>query len=70
MFTPDFPKWVLRILPTFVGSGGGVLVGLGCHDPRKGLQYGLHSPYFNIDEKVLDVGTRLFGQVLTGYMEN
>ncbi len=64
------PKMGAEDFAYFCQKWGGVMVGLGCHDPRKGLQYGLHSPYFDIDEKVLDVGTRLFGQVLMRYMEN
>jgi len=64
------PKMGAEDFAYFCQKWGGVLVGLGCHDPRKGLQYGLHSPYFDIEEKVLDVGTRLFGQVLMGYMED
>lgn len=46
-----------------------VMVGLGCHDPEEGFRYGLHSPNFDIDERVLDVGTLLFGQLLTQYTE-
>jgi len=53
----------------FCQKWGGVMVGLGCHDPLKGFQYGLHSPYFNIDERALEVGTRLFAHVLTQYTE-
>jgi amidohydrolase len=53
----------------FCQKWGGVMVGLGCHDPHKGFQYGLHSPYFNIDERALEVGTRLFAHVLTQYLE-
>jgi amidohydrolase len=47
----------------------GVMLGLGCHDPAKGFQYPLHSPRFDMDERVLDVGVRLFGQTLVRYME-
>ena len=54
----------------FCQKWGCVMVGLGCHDPRKGLWHGLHSPYFNFEENVLDVGTRLFGHVLTRYLES
>ncbi len=53
----------------FCNKWGGIMIGIGCHDPGKGMQHGLHSPYFDFDETVLDVGTRLFGQVLTRYLE-
>lgn len=47
----------------------GVMVGLGCHDPAKGFQFPLHSPHFEMDERVLDVGVRLFGHALVCYLE-
>jgi amidohydrolase len=47
----------------------GVMVGLGCHDPAKGFQFPLHSPYFDMDERVLDAGVRLFGNALVRYLE-
>lgn len=53
----------------FCQKWGGVMVILGCNDPRKRFQYGLHSPHFDIDEGVLDVGVRFFGHVLTRYTE-
>jgi amidohydrolase len=53
----------------FCQKWGGVMVGLGCHDPGKGFEHSLHSPYFDLDEKVLEVGTVLFGHVLTKYLE-
>lgn len=53
----------------FCQRWGGVMVGLGCHDPKKGFEHSLHSPYFDLDEKVLEVGTLLFGNVLTKYLE-
>jgi amidohydrolase len=53
----------------FSQKWGGVMVGLGCHDPLKGLQHGLHSCHFDIDESVLEVGTRLFARVLTQHIE-
>jgi amidohydrolase len=53
----------------FCQKWGGVMVGLGCHDPAKGFQHNLHSPYFDFDEKVLEIGTRLFSAVLTEYLE-
>jgi amidohydrolase len=53
----------------FLERWPGVMVGLGCHDPEKGFLHGLHSPHFHLDERVLAVGTRLFGKVLTQYLE-
>jgi metal-dependent amidase/aminoacylase/carboxypeptidase family protein len=53
----------------FCQRWGGAMVGLGCHDPNKGMEYGLHSPHFNFDETVLDVGVRLFGNILMQYSE-
>lgn len=47
----------------------GAMVGLGCHDPAKGYQFPLHSPNFDMDERVLDVGVLLFGQALMRYLE-
>ncbi|MBL7178660.1 MAG: amidohydrolase [Desulfobacterales bacterium] len=53
----------------FCEKWGGIMVGLGCHDPKQGMQHGLHSPHFDFDETVLEVGTRLFGNILTRYLE-
>lgn len=47
----------------------GVMVGIGCHDPAKGFQFPLHSPYFELDERALDVGVRLFGHALVRHLE-
>lgn len=44
-----------------------VLIRLGCHDPAQGFVHGLHSPYFDFDERVLDVGVRLFVRLLTEF---
>ena len=53
----------------FCDEWGGVMVDLGCRDPETEFCYGLHSPYFDIDERVLDVGVHLFSSVLTNYLE-
>jgi len=66
----DLPRMGSEDFAYFCNKWPGVMVGLGCHDPQKGLQHGLHSCHFDIDERVLDVGTRLFGYVLTRYIEN
>ena len=47
----------------------GAMAGIGCHDPAKGFQFGLHSPHFDMDERVLDVGVRLFGHTLVRCIE-
>ncbi|UCD82682.1 MAG: amidohydrolase [Desulfobacterales bacterium] len=47
----------------------GAMVGLGCHDPAKGFEFALHSPHFDMDERVLDVGVQLMGHALIQYIE-
>jgi amidohydrolase len=47
----------------------GVMLGIGCHDPAKGFQFPLHSPYFEMDERALDLGVRLFGHALVRHLE-
>lgn len=47
----------------------GAMVGLGCHDPARGFEFALHSPHFDMDERVLDVGVRLMGHALIQYTE-
>ena len=45
----------------------GMLIRLGCRKPGTELAYGLHSPWFDLDEMCLDVGVRLFGRILENY---
>lgn len=66
---PQPPSMGAEDFAYFCEQWGGIMVDLGCHDPQKGFQYGLHSPHFDIDERVLDVGTRLFGHALIRYLE-
>jgi len=47
----------------------GAMAGLGCHDPARGIEFGLHSPHFDMDERVLDVGVRLMSHALIQYIE-
>ena len=47
----------------------GAMIGLGCHDPARGFQYALHSPRFNMDERVLDIGVQLMGHTLVQFIE-
>ncbi len=53
----------------FCNMWGGVMAGLGCHDPKKGMLHGLHSCHFDMDETVLEVGVRYFTGLLTRYLE-
>ncbi len=53
----------------FLQKFPGVLIRVGCHDPAQGITHGLHSPFFNLDERVLDVGVRLFTHLLTSYTD-
>lgn len=41
-----------------------VLIRFGCHDPQEGYRAGLHSPHFDFDERVLDVGTILSTELI------
>ena len=66
----DLPRMGAEDFSFFSQKWPGVMVGLGCHDPQKGFQYGLHSSHFDFDEQTLEVGTRLFAYVLTKYIEN
>jgi amidohydrolase len=51
----------------FLRKFPGILIRVGCSDPEKGTAHGLHSPYFDLDERVLDVGVRLFTHLLGSY---
>ena len=41
-----------------------LLIRLGCRKPGTEHSHGLHSPWFDLDETVLDVGVRLFAALL------
>ena len=58
---------LVELIGDFLQKFPGILIGVGCSDPEKGLTYGLHSPYFDLDERALDVGVRLFAHLLTSY---
>jgi len=53
----------------FLQKFPGVLIRVGCHDPAAGAMRGLHSPFFDLDERVLDVGVRFFTHLLTSYAD-
>ncbi len=59
------PKMGAEDFAYFLHRYPGVLIRVGCHRPEEGFTHGLHSPYFSIDERVLDVGARLFSRLLT-----
>ncbi|MCK5915442.1 MAG: amidohydrolase, partial [Deltaproteobacteria bacterium] len=44
------------------------IVRLGCCNTAKGITAPLHSPYFDIDEAVLDIGVQFFLKALTTYL--
>lgn len=48
----------------FLQRAPGVLVRIGCHDPSLELRHGLHSPHFEMDERALDTGVRLFHDLM------
>jgi len=62
----ELPRMGAEDFAYFLQRFPGVLVRLGCHAPEVGFQYGLHSPYFDIDERVLDAGVGLFVRLITG----
>ena len=41
---------------------------LGCSNSGKGLEGSLHSPYFDIDEQVLEVGVTIFTEAVVRYL--
>ncbi len=48
----------------FCNKWRGMMMGIGCNDPEKGFRYGLHSPYFEMDESVLSAAVRVFSKIL------
>ena len=50
----------------FLEKCPGVLIRVGCRDPEQPFRYGLHSPHFDMDERALDIGVRLFSNILSG----
>ncbi len=46
----------------------GAMVGFGCHDPAKGFEFALHSPFFDMDERVLDVSVDLMGRTMIKFI--
>lgn len=64
---PGPPRMGSEDFAFFLDKFPGTLIRLGCGDPENGAAYGLHSPFFDLDERSLDVGVRLFTHLLTSY---
>lgn len=62
---PGPPRMGSEDFAYFLERFPGVLLRLGCHDPGRLPSHGLHSPFFDFDERVLSVGVRLFTHLLT-----
>jgi amidohydrolase len=63
----ESPRMGAEDFAYFLQKWPGALIRIGCHDPEKGYEYGLHSPHFHMDERALDVGVRLFTHLLTTF---
>lgn len=66
---PGPPRMGSEDFAFFLQKFPGILLRVGCHDPARGIAHGLHSPFFDLDERVLDVGVRLFTHLLTSYAD-
>lgn len=52
----------------FTQACPGAIMRFGCSSAKKGLTYPLHSPYFNIDESVLEIGVKVFIEAIRRYL--
>jgi amidohydrolase len=52
----------------FTKACPGAIMRFGCANKKKGLTYPLHSPYFDIDESVLDIGVKVFTEAICRYL--
>ena len=43
---------------------------LGCSNEKRGIVHSLHSPYFDIDETVLEIGTEIFYEAVKYYLSH
>ena len=64
---PGPPRMGSEDFAYFLERFPGILLRLGCHDPGRLPFHGLHSPFFDFDERVLSVGVRLFTHLLMHY---
>jgi amidohydrolase len=49
----------------FTEQRPGAIMRLGCSNPEKGITHKLHSPRFDIDEDVLEIGTTIFFEAVS-----
>ena len=52
----------------FTQARPGAMIRLGCVDKNKGIVFPLHSPRFDINEKVLDIGVAIFYEAIKQYL--
>jgi amidohydrolase len=67
---PKNASWLPPIMASedfafFTEQRPGAIMRLGCSNPEKGITHKLHSPRFDIDEEVLDIGTNIFFEVVS-----
>jgi amidohydrolase len=60
----ESPRMGAEDFAFFLQRFPGVLIRMGCHNPEEGFKHGLHSPYFDLDERVLDLGVGLFTRLI------
>ena len=52
----------------FTRARPGAIARIGCRNQDAGINYPLHSPYFDIDEKALDIGVEFFYRAVKAYL--
>jgi amidohydrolase len=67
---PKNASWLPPIMASedfafFTEQRPGAIMRLGCSNPEKGITHKLHSPRFDIDEEVLEIGTNIFFEVVS-----
>ena len=66
----ESPRMGAEDFAYFAQKWPGILIRLGCRDTESDFTHGLHSPYFDFDERVLDMGVNLFGRLLTRFADH
>ncbi len=64
----ELPRMGAEDFAYFLQRYPGALLRLGCHKPEEGFRHALHSPHFDLDERVLDVGVGLFTRLIKRLM--